>query len=183
MSLKDLKSSGSLPDNNGSSSNSNGSDGGDSDDSGGFPKFQERYPYAAFYEDDEGRVQYEFNPQNLFISYKKKSEHSGWQKHAQPEELLRCWMDEQEFARVCWMVSEYEGENLRKLMQEDAGKALRAVKIAAKSHSPQGKPPRTESCPVCREKIHVIRGDYKVVDERRVHDHHSVRELADADLI
>lgn len=150
--------------------------------SGEYPKFKEKVPYLAIWQED-GEYKWATSPQNQFITYEKSSKHSSWERKLQPEEMERYWMNNQDFNRVVHMVQKELDMDLVELLRDDAEKALRAIKRAAKAHSPQEPLPMREDCPVCGESIHCIRGEYEMVGKRRVHKSHTVEDLAEAGLL
>lgn len=141
------------------------------------PDFTSRVPYMAIYEDEDGNLQYSASNEKLAIEYK------DGEINAVPEELERYWLSQDSWRRMRWMVEKHLNMDLMDLLKEDPEKALKASQRAAKQHSPKDQPSLTEKCPVCREDIHVINDDYGRVGKRRVCSHHTVKELADADLL
>lgn len=161
----------------------------DSDDdssSGRFPMYKELVPYLVIYQDDEGNWGAVQNPQDGEVppvEFKKPDENKRWERHWTPNCYERHYMDRGEFARQCHIVEETLGEDLIQLIRDDPRGAKRAIIKAAREYNTDRSYSSTERCPVCRDRIHIFKDEYEMIDGRRVHQNHTAKEIAESGFL
>lgn len=146
-----------------------------------FPIYTLECPEVLILENEDGELEVLRYPETPEIELEKTWWTEPWQTVAPSENWVR-WLWKEEYKRIKHRVEDKLKLDLDQLLEEDAEKALKAIKRAANEYA-AAKRELTERCPVCREKIHVITGSYEVIDNRRVCKSHTVEDLAEADLI
>ena len=151
--------------------------------SSNYPKTREKIPRLAIYEKD-GQLTHGIDAQDdIVIVMEKRTEHSGWKKKYESENLVRYWMSDSDVRYVKHLVQKELNLDFFELLHEDEEKALRAVDQAAKANGRSKKPSMYRDCPVCGDPLHIVAGDWVKIKHRRVCDDHTTKELIDSGLM
>jgi len=150
-----------------------------------FPVYKKEKPYLIILEQDGewGFLQYPETPTvELRFDWYSDSEFENEGYFRETEGWRRWFWSREEYLRIKRRVQAQLDLDLMEILRERPHKALEVIKMAANPDYAAKLEP-TERCPVCSERIHVIYDEYEVVNNRRVHLDHNVRDLAEADLL
>jgi len=160
---------------------SGGTDSGGSGES--YPKFRAKTPFIALVRQDDGSLQPRFQPDDLQITYKKRTEHASWELSDVPESFEKYWETHQEFQRTVHIVREELGRELPELMREFPEAALRCINKAAQSYKTDHSVSEVRDCRVCGKTLHLANDNYVSVLRSWICPEHTVEELKDSGLI
>lgn len=131
------------------------------------------YEVLRYPETPEVDVRYDWYSDSQLEHLGYLREHEGW---------TRWFWTREEYSRVKRRVKEKLGFDLKELLRDDPEGALDAIRLAANERIAQKVEP-TERCAICSTKLHVIYDDWEMVNRRRVCQNHTVKDLAEADLL
>lgn len=170
---------------NSSSSSSNSSGGGDSDE---FPKYKKRCPKHLIKSGGEDGWEYLTYPDTPEITYR-----SDWYGVWELDDPLpswqnwrRWWFDESEFMNVEYKVEKVHGVSLRKVLKNNPQKGHELITESVRKFEPEVDYEgykNTRDCPLCKERVNLEEDDYIEVENKVVHSHHNMKELASAGLL
>lgn len=188
MGLKDLADSAK----SGSSSSSSGgsSSTSSSSSSGAYPKYRDRVPFAALYEDYEGNLVLEVPNVTICHQQIKTTEHSSWTYdkptkdfHGRDGRTVSCWMEEQSFNFLLHKIETVLDLNPVELVNGDPHRFKQAAEKAAKHYKSDHEPNLHRDCGVCGEELHTVLDDYEDVNHRIVCSSHTIQEISEAGLL
>lgn len=150
-----------------------------------FPVYVNKMPYLVLRETEDGwdylqhpetpviQVRFDWYGDYNFENVGHFRKHEGWR---------RWWWSEESFQTYSRKVEKELNEDLRLMLKERPHKVVGALEMAANTVLMERRIP-TESCPVCGTDIHVLHDEYETINRRRVCSDHTVRDLANADLL
>lgn len=176
MSLDELRQ---LGDSSGSKGNSSGNSGG------GFPKSENRVPYALLWRDSDGVLHFAHRPQsdNLTLEFVKESESDSYELKYVPEHIERFWMSPDSFRYSEHVVKEVLGMDLREKITEAPETALQAIDESAQVYDTEQEISDSRPCPVCSAQLHPVFDEFEQVNGKRVCSSHSLAEMKSAGLL
>lgn len=167
-------------DTNTSSSSSSGSS---SSSDGEYPYYKTETPFMAVVRTEDGLV-VRNRPDELSITYRQYSATSDMKKWEQPDQLKKYWMTDWMFKRDRYAYEkEYPESEFLVDLREDTSTTLDRLRLAksqADPNSPQASAPK---CAVCKEELDRADDEYERVLGKKVHTHHTVRELASEGVV
>lgn len=148
-----------------------------------FPIYRVEKPEVLIYEDtDTGEVKAKTYPNTPEVELEKEWYSDNWTTVTPSSHWIRWWFGKSSLRRLSRQVEQHSGDNLKQLLREDPEYALKAIRASANPEAVD-KDWYKDDCPVCGDTIHARYDEHEVVDNKRVCKHHSVKELAEADLV
>lgn len=146
-----------------------------------FPIYTMECPQLLIQENDEGELEALRYPQTPEVELRKDWYGENWTVDTPSEHWVRWWFSETSLRNLVNRVEEQTGQDLFELLREDVEYALETIKATA---NPDAVAPEwyKSNCPVCGETIHARYDEHEVINHERVCQHHSAKELAEADL-
>lgn len=180
MSDKSFESALSSMDDDSSSGSSSSSSSSGSKSS--YPKFRELVPILAIIDDGSGPELVK-RPQEYAVHEWKKDSKTPYEFHSVDDEIQYYWMSQDALRLMIHRWNQIADEDFWDVAETDMAKLLRGVQRVDEMKTVPDDICSFESCPVCRERNHVLWGKFVTMQGRRVCSDHTADELVDSGFI